>query len=273
MGSEMCIRDSRWTTVLLDHEGNEGPFHRRVWRVNEHGGESLYSASLTEEENEHWDRFLANIRTAPFPDGDPRNEPPVPLAPNARGAVGPHAATTTPQCIKNDVTGTAMAMDFRGTLWRPYGTVTATAGRHGLPCPARLAAHPSLLVGDAITVCIVGADDDLLVPAITTAVGDWNEALTPHFDHPDPAQRGGLGYAVFVLQEPDPGCDTVDVGTDYVKVVDLRLECVHTPTDWRCPGPGSNILALAWTDKSILPPPRITAVSYTHLTLPTKRIV
>ena len=86
---------SRATSLLIVTATGEeapSPLGRRVCRVNEGGGITScdFRAPLTDAENEMWDRFLANIRTTPFPDGDPRNEPrPLyPLTPrgaNSRG--------------------------------------------------------------------------------------------------------------------------------------------------------------------------------------------
>ena len=99
-------------------------------------------------------------------------------------------------------------MDFTGSLWRPYGIVPGISPvRHGLSCDRRVAVYPSLLVGDAITVWVQGgARDGLLVPAVATAAGEWNDLLAPDHANPDPALRQGLGYAPFSFDTADPDC-------------------------------------------------------------------
>ena len=73
---------SRWTEFrIITRSGDEAPppFGRVVNLRDEYGGDlSHYGAPFTDAENAFWDLFLANIRTTPFPAGDPRNEPPVP---------------------------------------------------------------------------------------------------------------------------------------------------------------------------------------------------
>ncbi len=143
-------------------------------------------------------------------------------------------------------------------MWRPYGQVPDTIPvLHGLSCDRRVAVHPSLLVGDAITVCIRGgARDGLLVPAVATAAGDWNDLLAPGHANPDPALRRGLGYAPFAFDTASPDCPNGTSGTDteYIQVVDSR-SCYLDTTTTKCAGGGTP--ATADTLKS-LDPPRIT---------------
>ena len=75
---------SRWTSLRITYSGEEAPppVGRSVHRRNEQGGVSSdLRAPFTDEENAFWDLFLTHIRTTPFPEGDPRNEPPPPLSP------------------------------------------------------------------------------------------------------------------------------------------------------------------------------------------------
>ena len=80
------IGRSRITDLLVQPStGEEAPkdFSRTVYEVDDAGGIiSDFGAPLTDAENAMWDLFLANIRFTPFPEGDPRNEPPDPLAPS-----------------------------------------------------------------------------------------------------------------------------------------------------------------------------------------------
>ena len=148
------VDGSRITALLVDsRRGQEAPLpiSRTVSRVNQSGETSRdLDAPLTASENALWDQFLANLRFTPFPEGDPRNEPPGPLTPSGRGAAR-QATVSAPQCSNDGNT----LMDFTGSLWRPYGIVPGISPvRHGLSCDRRVAVHPSLLVGDAITVCV-----------------------------------------------------------------------------------------------------------------------
>lgn len=80
------VSGSRITALLVDARTRQEaplPISRTVSRVNESGGTRRdLDAPLTAAENALWDQFLANLRTTPFPEGDPRNEPPDPLAPS-----------------------------------------------------------------------------------------------------------------------------------------------------------------------------------------------
>ena len=246
---------SRITDILIQPStGEEAPasISRTVYKLDEAGRIFPdFGTPLTDAENAMWDLFLANIRTTPFPEGDTRNEPPDPLAPSGRGAAR-QAASAAAQC-SND--GTTL-MDFTSDRWRPYGTVpNITPVRHGLSCDRLVAVHPSMLVGDAITVCVQGgARDGLLVPAVATATGDWNDLLAPDHANPDPALRRGLGYAPFSFDTTNPDCPTglAATDTDHIQVFDGRRCHANTGTD--CPGGGSP--AVARTRKS-LDPPRI----------------
>lgn len=217
--------DPSRTTRLLIVEGTsrEGPpeFSRHVCHVNEGGGSrcDILGAELTDAENEMWDRFLANIRTTPFPEGDPRNEPPAPLFPDLlRGQSSP----AVPMCYSRD---SALMADDTGR-WLPYGALPANLlNLHGVPCEIAVGPHPSLLVGDPITVCVEGgARDGLLAPAITAATGEWNNLLAPNRTHPDPSMRLGLGYPPLAFNATDPACP---IGlehndTGYIRVFDNR---------------------------------------------------
>ena len=79
----------RHTQAAIDwHTGERLGTWVLIWRVDDwsgagHGeGVWLYDddAEPTPEELAVWDRFFAGMRPTPFPAGDPRNEPPVPLA-------------------------------------------------------------------------------------------------------------------------------------------------------------------------------------------------
>ena len=76
---------SRGTRLLVSEStGQEAPTasSRRVYQVTDTGGIiSDFGAPLTDAENAFWDLFLTHIRTTPFPEVDPRNEPPPPLSP------------------------------------------------------------------------------------------------------------------------------------------------------------------------------------------------
>ena len=132
------VDGSRITALLVDtRRGQEAPLpiSRTVSRVNQSGETSRdLDAPLTASENALWDQFLANLRFTPFPEGDPRNEPPDPLSPSGRRAAR-QATVSAPQC-SND--GTTL-MDFTSGWWRPYGTVPGnTPVRHGLSCDRRV---------------------------------------------------------------------------------------------------------------------------------------
>ncbi len=245
---------SRWTEFrIIARSGDEAPppFGRVVNRRDEHGTElSHYGEPFTDAENAFWDLFLANVRTTLFPEGDSRSEPPGPLVPST-GRAGRQAAVAAAQCSDDGTT----LMDFTSGLWRPYGQLPGVSPtRHGLSCDRLVAVHPSLLVGEAITVCVQGgAMDDLLVPAIATATGDWNGKLAPDHDNPDPALRRGLGYAPFAFDTASPDCPTGTSLTDidYIRVVDSR-PCYIDTTTTKCGGGGSP--ATADTAKSADPP-------------------
>lgn len=67
-------------------------YSRRPCRVNSYGNRFCdWGVPLADAENDVWDRFLAGIRTTPFPKDDPRNEPPAPVFPSA-GTTGQQAA-------------------------------------------------------------------------------------------------------------------------------------------------------------------------------------
>ncbi len=69
--------------LIAPSTGEEAPANigRTVYQLDEAGGVFPdFGAPLTAAENAFWDRFLAHIRTSPFPEGDPRNEQPAPLA-------------------------------------------------------------------------------------------------------------------------------------------------------------------------------------------------
>jgi len=214
---------SRATKLLIDSLSGEErlpEISRRVCLTNESGGSTCrIRAQLTAAENEMWDRFLASIRSTPFPEGDPRNEPPVPLLPELlRG----QSSDATPMCYSRD--GEVMAADTG--RWLPYGALPANPlNLHGIPCGIAVGPHPSLLVGDPIAVCVEGgARDGLLVPAITSTVGGWNTLLAPNHSDPDPGNRLGLGYAPLTFDATKPACPTGldDADTDYVRVFDDR---------------------------------------------------
>ncbi len=159
-----------------------------------------------------------------------------------------------PRCSDDGTT----LVDFTSGLWRPYGQVPGTSRvRHGLSCDRLVAVHPSLLVGDAITVCVQGGvRDGLLVPAVATATSDWNDLLAPDHANPDPTLRRGLGYAPFAFDTANPNCPAGTPGTDtgFVRVIDDRHAC-HANIATSCSGGGTP--AVADTDKSG-DPPRIT---------------
>ncbi|MCY3786653.1 MAG: hypothetical protein OXG47_08010 [bacterium] len=138
-------------------------------------------------------------------------------------------------------------------LWLPYGDVPANPlnlhapnplNLHGIPCEIPVGPHPSLLAGDAITVCVEGgARDGLLVPATTAAAGDWNDLLAPHHADPDPTKRLGLGYAPFAFNATNPACPAGLEVTDtaYVRVFDRRACHAETATECaRSAGPAGS---------------------------------
>ena len=214
---------TRTTRILIVAGTSEqGPpeLSREVCHVNKGGGSRCaYREPLTDAENEMWDRFLANIRTTPFPVGDPRNEPPAPLAPDPDRA---QSSAPTPMCYSR---GGVLMADDTGR-WLPYGALPANPlNLHGIPCELAVGPHPSLLVGDPITICVEdGARDVLLVPAITAATGEWNDLLAPNHDHADPSMRQGLGYAPFAFDATNPACPAglENSDTDYIRVIDQR---------------------------------------------------
>ncbi|MDE0668536.1 MAG: fibronectin type III domain-containing protein, partial [bacterium] len=237
--------------LIAPSTGEEGPANisRTVYELDDAGGVfPNFGAPLTDAENAFWDRFLANIRTSPFPEGDPRNEQPAPLA--RSGGVSGAAGASTPKCSDDGTT----LVDFAGGLWRPYGRIPGTSPvLHGLSCDRRVAVHPSLPVGDAVTVCVSGtARDDLLAPAVAAAVDEWNGLLAPDPANPDPAQRLGLGFAPFDFDAASPSCPSrlSAAATDYIQIFDVRRCTADTGTD--CPVGKSP--AVATTNKSLNPP-------------------
>ncbi|MCY3952272.1 MAG: hypothetical protein OXG69_06960, partial [bacterium] len=159
-----AFSDPSRATILLIVSGTgeeaSPPLGRRVCHANEGGGITScdFRAPLTDVENEMWDRFLANIRTTPFPDGDPRNEPrPLyPLTPR-----GGQFSGSPPMCLSRG----RVLMAIEPGRWLPYGDVPSNPlnlhapnplNLHGIPCDTPVGVHPSLLVGDAITVCVEG---------------------------------------------------------------------------------------------------------------------
>jgi hypothetical protein len=58
-----------------------------MWVIGSDSGMEELGGRLTVADIRAWDRFFAGRRHTPFPAGDPRNEPPVPLAGSASGAV------------------------------------------------------------------------------------------------------------------------------------------------------------------------------------------
>ena len=241
-------------TELLVHSSTDEEAHqsisRSVYVLDEDGGEFPdFGAPLTDSENEMWDRFLANIRTSPFPAGDPRNEPPLPLS--LSNSVGQSSPSALPMCVDRD----NKQLTIAGDRWLPYGSLSANdLNLHGLPCEGKVAVHPSLLKGDPITVCIRGGvRDALLVPALVAATGDWNNLLAPDHQNPDPAMRRGLGYAPLYFDNTSPDCP-VRLGasdTKYIQVFDLRLCAANIATS--CGRTGGDA-ALATTNKSGGPP-------------------
>ena len=104
---------------------------------------------LTAEELAAWDRFFAGIRYTPFPAGDPRNEPPIPLAGSAPGAVSGQQHIAAEPCKYPD----GNDVDLNAAhLWRPFGQRRLSTGERAIRCWTRVMAHPLMLRGGTITV-------------------------------------------------------------------------------------------------------------------------
>ena len=173
-----------------------------------------FSARLTAEDIAVWDTFFASVRFTPFPAGDPRNEAPVPLATEPRGAASAQQqAARVCRGPQDDVVELKPAH-----LWRPYGQLPN--GLQGLRCSEMVIANPRLLNGEEITVCVEGAIHDdlfnlpagLFTGALDAAAGDWNTLL------------GGLGRDALKFDSTAPACPA-DLTTDnvsYIRVIDWR---------------------------------------------------
>ena len=143
--------DTRYTRGLVAvASGEEGPepLNRHVCEVNEHGGSRCrFGLPLTDAENEMWDRFFANIRTTPFPEGDPRNDPPAPLFHSTIGGRSDFATAgseTTTVTAPGPLGRYTLGFDgfgvvhFGGTAagqWR-FSVVSQDTTLHGIPVGA-----------------------------------------------------------------------------------------------------------------------------------------
>ena len=174
-----------------------------------------FSARLTPEDFAVWDVFFASMRYTPFPEGDPRNGPPVPLAADASGAASAQQRAAAGVCLgpRGNVVELTPAR-----LWRPYGQLPT--GQQGLRCSEMVIVHPRLLTGELTTVCVEGAihDDLFSLPAglfgeaLDGAVGDWNTLLA------------GLGRDAIDFDAAAPACpaNLASENVAYVRVFDLR---------------------------------------------------
>ena len=263
---EITGKDRR-SEIYIDNDGNEAPPYLSP-RIGDATGH-IHGESLSDAQRAMWDQFLASMRPTPFPEGDARNRPPVPLA-DTGGAGGVVPAQfppfepppPAPQCAdkksaaeliaagrdRPELVDLAPEAEKPGTGWRPYGVlsshVTASADViHGLPCDTGVLAHPNLLVGRTITVCVsikagLGAKDDLLVEALAEAIDGAATATTPAVGGWNTALEAGLGYRPFEFDKAKPDCPrTVQVrspdgtlrsvalsetNTDFVQVEDAR---------------------------------------------------
>ena len=241
---EEVTGEDRWSTIYIDSDGNEAPSYLSPRVTNNRG--TIHGESLTDAQREMWDQFLENMRATPFPEGDTRNNPPVPLA-DTGGASAPNAGPVVPAQIPPFVspppppercaekTGVADLVKesrdrheliglsdvpkkpWRG--WRPYGVLSShvtgtTDVVHGLPCDTGVLVHPNLLIGKEITVCIsteaeLKAKDDLLVKALAAAIDGAATTTTPvgrDIGGWNTALEPGLGYKPFAFDTANPDC-------------------------------------------------------------------
>lgn len=225
------VEGSRHTEAAIDlHTGER----IGTWVTNKQAPLSWrndYGATLTPQDLAVWDTFFAGVRNTPFPPGDPRNEPPAPLAPEVPGAASARQRATAGICLDpND-----NVVDRKAAhLWRPYGQLPN--GHQGLRCSEIVTVHPRMLGGEPITVCVEGTIHDALfnLPAglfgesLAAAIADWNGKLA------------GLGYSPLKRDATSPACPTglTDSDVAYVRVFDGRncqvmRTCPHDVAGWR----------------------------------------
>ena len=203
---------------------------RGHWPVDETkgpDGQTDYTSLITLEDIAVWDTFFDSMRYTPFPAGDARNEPPVPLATSASGAL---RQATAPVCIGR---GGDVVEPTPARLWRPYGRLPS--GQQGLHCSEMVVVHPRLLNGEPITVCVEGETFDglfnlpagHLTGALAAAVGDWNVLLS------------GLGRDALDYHSTTPACPAglADEDVSFIRVFDRRdcqvmRTCPHDTAGW-----------------------------------------
>jgi hypothetical protein len=246
------VDGDRHTTAAIDLSTGD---RVGVWVSNREGTDAWdqdYGELPSPEELAAWDRFFAGMRSTPFPPGDLRNEPPAPLAPDAGGAVSGQQHIEPEPCKYLDGRDVDLGPAH---LWRPFGQRQLSTGEKAIPCWTSVLAHPRLLGGRTITVCVAGPIHDsrfdpptAFGEALAAAVRDWNTSLA------------GLGRSVFVFNAAEPSCPPnlkIDhVG--YVRVFDRR-SC-HFVTVFRaCP---ENFAGLANTvTREDDGPPRVSGNS------------
>ena len=192
---------------------------RGRWPIDETkgpDGDIDFYSLITLEERAVWDVFFASMRHTPFPAGDPRNEPPLPLAAEPGGATSARQLAIAAVCV--DLLGNVVDTTTARHSWRPYGQLSI--GLQGLRCSETVVVHPRLLAGDAVTVCVEGAihDDLFSLPAglfsgaLNAAVGNWNTLLA------------GLGRDALDFDAAAPACpaNLARENVAYIRVFDLR---------------------------------------------------
>ena len=192
---------------------------RGRWPIDETkgpDGDIDFFSLITLEERAVWDVFFASMRHTPFPEGDPRNEPPIPLATELDGATSARQLAITAVCT--DQLGNVVDTTTARHSWRPYGQLPN--GLQGLRCSETVVVHPRLLAGDSVTVCVEGAihDDLFSLPAglfneaLDGAVGNWNTLLA------------GLGRDALDFDAAAPACpaNLASENVAYIRVIDRR---------------------------------------------------
>ena len=180
------VDGARDTTAWFDIFSGE---LRGRWPIDETkgpDGDIDFYSLITLEERAVWDVFFASMRHTPFPAGDPRNEPPIPLATEPGGAASARQLAIAAVCT--DPLGNVVDTTTPRHSWRPYGQLPN--GLPGLRCSETVVVHPRLLTGEEITVCVEGPNHDDL---FNLPAGLFNGALNAadRGEHPAGVPFGG----------------------------------------------------------------------------------
>ena len=115
------VGGARDTTAWFDIFSGE---LRGRWPIDETKGphgDIDFNSLITLEERAVWDVFFASMRHTPFPEGDPRNEPPIPLATEPGGATSARQLAISAVCVDR--------RDCQVMNMCPYGIAGSAASR------------------------------------------------------------------------------------------------------------------------------------------------